>query len=147
MPVLLMQLAGPMQSWGTRSRFSIRDTEREPSKSGVVGLLCAALGVDRDDDCGLRPLAAMRMGVRVDRDGVLAKDFHTAGGGSVPGVKTYGVAKAGGGTPDTVTSTRYYLADAEFIVALESSDRELLATCDAAAVCPIRPINCTARCR
>nr|WP_208597066.1 CRISPR-associated protein Cas5 [Syntrophobacter fumaroxidans] len=39
---LLMACVGPMQAWGTRSRFQERDTEREPSKSGVVGLLCAA---------------------------------------------------------------------------------------------------------
>ena len=44
MSVLLVRLAGPMQSWGSQSRFSHRDTEREPTKSGVVGLLSAALG-------------------------------------------------------------------------------------------------------
>ena len=31
MSVLLLRLAGPMQSWGTRSRFSNRDTGLEPS--------------------------------------------------------------------------------------------------------------------
>jgi len=43
MPTLLLRLAGPMQSWGLSSRFTIRDTSLEPSKSGVLGLLCAAL--------------------------------------------------------------------------------------------------------
>ena len=38
MSVLLMRLAGPMQTWGTRSRFSNRDTGLEPSRSGVIGL-------------------------------------------------------------------------------------------------------------
>ena len=47
MTVLLMRLAGPMQSWGTRSRFGNRDTGLEPSRSGVIGLLCAALGRPR----------------------------------------------------------------------------------------------------
>ena len=58
MPTLLMRLAGPMQSWGTGSRFDERDTQLEPSKSGVVGLLCAALGRDRAepvDDLAQRP--------------------------------------------------------------------------------------------
>ena len=49
MSVLLMRLAGPMQSWGTRSRFSNRDTGLEPSRSGVIGLLCAALGRPREE--------------------------------------------------------------------------------------------------
>ena len=37
MSVLLLRLAGPMQSWGTRSRFGNRDTGLEPSRSGVIG--------------------------------------------------------------------------------------------------------------
>lgn len=37
----------PMQSWGTRSRGVIRDTTSEPTKSGVVGLIAAALGISR----------------------------------------------------------------------------------------------------
>ncbi len=45
MSTLLLRLAGPMQSWGTQSRFTERDTGREPSKSGVVGLLAAAVGL------------------------------------------------------------------------------------------------------
>ena len=44
MPTLLLRFIGPMQSWGTTSRFDQRDTGKEPSKSGVVGLLAAAMG-------------------------------------------------------------------------------------------------------
>ena len=47
MSVLLLRLSGPMQSWGIQSQFPDRDTGMEPSKSGVVGLLCAALGRGR----------------------------------------------------------------------------------------------------
>src|SRR5262245_45694114 len=85
MGTLLLRLAGPMQSWGTDSRFSVRDTGLEPSKSGVIGLLCAALGKPRVEQPGdgqptLAKLSALRMGVRVDREGVMRRDFHTAGG-------------------------------------------------------------------
>ncbi|MFI6587632.1 type I-E CRISPR-associated protein Cas5/CasD [Embleya sp. NPDC050493] len=81
---LLLHLAGPLQTWGTRARFSERDSHTHPTKSGVVGLLAAALGLDRADDDGLRPLAALRYGVRADRPGVLVHDFHTVGGGQYP---------------------------------------------------------------
>ena len=37
MSTLLLRLAGPMQSWGTDSKFDVRRTGREPSKSGVIG--------------------------------------------------------------------------------------------------------------
>jgi len=114
MTVLLLRLSAPMQSWGVQSRFSIRDTGREPSKSGVVGLLCAALGrprAERVDD-----LAALRMGVRVDQEGSIAYDYQTA----------MDVFKAGGGTKPTETSRRYYLADARFLVGLEGDKLDLL---------------------
>ena len=105
--VLLLRLAGPMQSWGTRSRFQERDTEREPSKSGVIGLLCAAIG--RDRSLPVDDLSALKMGVRADREGVLSRDFQTA----------QNVAVASGGTLKNLISNRHYLADAEFLVSFE----------------------------
>jgi CRISPR system Cascade subunit CasD len=107
-----------MQSWGTQSRFGERDTGLEPSKSGVIGLVCAAMGVPRDDDAALAELAALWMGVRVDREGLLQRDYHTAGGGKWPGLERYGVSKSDGSSPATVVSNRFYLADAVFLVTL-----------------------------
>ena len=72
MHTLLLRLSGPLQSWGVQSRFSIRDTGLEPSKSGVVGLLCAALG--RPRSAPVDDLAALQMGVRVDQQGHLTYD-------------------------------------------------------------------------
>ncbi len=139
MGVLLLRLAGPMQSWGTQSRFTVRDTGREPSKSGVVGLLCAAVGVPRDDERQIRQLAELRMAVRVDREGAVARDFHTAGGGKING-KPYGVIKASGSKGDTVVSTRYYIADADFLVGLECADTALLGELDQALANPVWPL-------
>lgn len=139
MPTLLLRLAGPMQSWGTDSRFGVRDTRREPSKSGVIGLLAAALGVRRDDDERLARLAPLRLGARVDHVGKMAQDFHTAGGGKLPGRKHYGVIKASGSKGDTVISTRHYLADAEFLAGLESHDEALLRELDRALEAPVWP--------
>lgn len=128
MSVLLLCLAGPMQSWGVQSRFSIRETGLEPSKSGIIGLLCAALG--RPRTAPLDDLAAMQMGVRVDREGRLTYDFHTA----------QNLLKAAGGIKDTEPSRRYYLADARFLVALQSEDYTLLATLHNALADPVWPI-------
>ena len=125
MHTLLLRLAGPMQSWGTQSRFGVRDTGFEPSKSGVIGLLCAALGRGRAEP--VDDLAALRMGVRVDREGALARDYHTA----------QNVARASGGIQDTVVSERYYLADADFLVGLAGDDLGLLRRLDAALARPV----------
>jgi CRISPR system Cascade subunit CasD len=132
MSTLLLRLAGPMQSWGTQSRFSVRDTGLEPSKSGVIGLVCAALGRPRTEP--IDDLSALRMGVRVDREGVVKVDYHTAGGTHRRG-DTYGVARVDGSGWVTVPSNRYYLADASFLVGLEGDDR-LLREIDAALARP-----------
>ena len=102
-----------MQSWGTRSRFEYRDTWPYPTKSGVVGLLAAALGRDRKED--IADLAALRMGVRVDRKGVLKVDYQTARQVIAADLK---------GLRD-VQSWRYFLADAAFLVGLEGEGEVL----------------------
>lgn len=129
---LLMRFAAPMQSWGTKSRFDERDTELEPSKSGVLGLICAALGIDREDWDSLEPLTRLPMGVRVDREGVLRRDYHTA----------QEVIRADGkGVQDTAVSQRYYLADAVFLVGLESADKEQLEQIQEALKNPRWPLS------
>ncbi|WP_127956855.1 type I-E CRISPR-associated protein Cas5/CasD [Serratia microhaemolytica] len=116
MPTLLLRLQGAMQSWGTPSRFDERETETEPSKSGVIGLVCAALGRDRSEE--IDDLAMLSMGVRVDREGICLRDYQTA----------TGVLTAAGKVElgRTVVSPRYYLADAVFLVGLAGEDRQLL---------------------
>lgn len=115
MPTLLLRCVAPLQSWGVQSRYSIRDTAREPSKSGVIGLLCAALGRPRLHDVG--DLASLRMGVRVDREGVILREWQTA------------KATAEG---NATISTRYFLNDAAFLVGLEGEDAALLEALHAA---------------
>ena len=131
MNVLLIRLAGPMQSWGTQSRFTIRDTGLEPSKSGVIGLVCAALG--RPRSASIEDLAVLHVGVRVDHEGIMASDYHT----------TLNVIKANGTKPklgEAVVSSRYYLADADFLVGLEGGDWHLLQEIDAALANPRWPL-------
>ncbi len=114
-----------MQAWGTGSRFDRRDTGLEPSKSGVLGLVCAALGRRRDEP--IDDLARLRMGVRVDREGVLRYDYQTASQ----------VLRADGrGLQPTVQSWRYYLSNAVFLVGLEGADQALLATIHQAMLAP-----------
>ena len=121
MSTLLLRLAGPMQAWGADSRFDIRKTNREPTKSGVIGLLAAALGLRRDEP--LDALAALRMGVRVDREGVLLRDFHMAHG-----------AKS------SYMTQRYYLCDALFLVGVFSVDEALMRRLEEAVRHPAFPL-------
>ena len=131
MPTLLLRLAGPMQSWGTTSRFDQRDTGKEPSKSGVIGLLAAAMGIDRENWIDLEPLTRLAMGVRHDRPGVPKRDYQTAQDIiSADGKKVH----------ETAVTTRDYLADAVFLVGLECTDRALLELAHAALNNPVWPL-------
>lgn len=125
---LLVKLEGPMQSWGYRSRFDYRDTALEPTRSGVIGLICAAMGIARGED--ISRFEAIQMGVRVDREGRPERDYHTA----------LDVIKADGKGKGTVQSWRDYLADASFTVGLQSSERKLLDEIAKALQAPVWPL-------
>lgn len=111
---VLLRLEAPLQSWASQGRFALRDTEREPSKSGVLGLVGSALGMERGDDAMLATLAPLVMATRVDRPGTLLRDYHTAGGGTFRGAPN-----RLRGEKKTAPTERYYLEDASFLVALE----------------------------
>lgn len=136
MPTLLLRLIGPMQSWGTTSRFDQRDTGKEPSKSGVIGLLAAAMGIDRGNWIDLEPLTRLDMGVRHDRSGIPKRDYQTAGCS-----RTDTIVKADGTrSKDGIISERHYLADAAFLVGLEGEDRSLLDMAHASLRNPVWPL-------
>ena len=80
---LLFRLYGPLASWGRVAVGGVRGSDAHPSKSAVLGLVAAALGLRRDDAAAQARLAAgYGFAVRVDAPGVLLRDYHTA---QVPG--------------------------------------------------------------
>ena len=117
MSTLLLRFAGPVQSWGINSKFEVRRTENAPSKSGVTGLLAAALGIQRNED--ISSLNQLRLGVRTDQEGRLLKDFHTAHS-----------------EKNSYITTRYYLSDAIFLVGLECEDKGFLQKLEYAGISP-----------
>ncbi|MFE7115399.1 type I-E CRISPR-associated protein Cas5/CasD [Streptomyces sp. NPDC057654] len=88
MSVLIVRLAGPLQSWATNSRHYRRSTLPYPTKSGILGLLAAACGIPRDGS-GSRTtpvtptdLAHLLLAVRIDQPGELLVDYQTVSGAS-----------------------------------------------------------------
>ena len=123
MTVLLLRLAGPLQSWGVKSRFTVRATELAPTKSGIIGMLAAAVGRRRTDP--IEDLLSLRFGVRKDQPGRVIRDFHTA--------------RTLDGKESMPLSNRYYLADAVFLAGIEG-DRALLEGLDEALCHPFFPL-------
>ncbi len=130
---LILKLAGPMQAWGAHTFEDYRPVEDFPTRSGLLGLLGACLGLRRDDVAGQKALAeSVRIAVRADRrsaadlwlatgrsettrpvraplPAVRITDFHT-----VLDARTVG----GGVRKDPVVSRREYLCDGVFTVAV-----------------------------
>jgi len=138
-PYLLLWFESPLQSWGSDSKFGRRDTQAFPTKSGVLGLVCAALGAGGEQRALLAEFATLNQTVvsfartklkdglivKQDREPLL-RDFHMVGSGydkhdpwvSMLIPKTCdGKPAVGGGTKMTY---RYYLQDAAFAVVLET---------------------------
>ncbi|NOQ36534.1 MAG: type I-E CRISPR-associated protein Cas5/CasD [Methylococcaceae bacterium] len=136
---LLLWLESPLQSWGHDSKFGRRDTLNFPTKSGVLGMVCCALGAGGEQKELLAEFAPLQQTVlsfvrtrkksedervKLDREPLL-RDFQMVGSGyddkdpwqSLLIPKTAEGKKAvGGGAKLTY---RYYLQDAYFAVVLE----------------------------
>ena len=55
---LILRLDGPMQAWGTHTFEDFRPSNLYPTRSGLLGLLGACLGIERSDLVGQTQLAA-----------------------------------------------------------------------------------------
>lgn len=76
---LIFRLYGPMASWGDIAIGEFRPSFSHPTKSAVLGLLAAAIGIDRNDQSSLdRVNSAYGIALLVENRGVLLSDFHTA---------------------------------------------------------------------
>ena len=75
MPVLLLRLAAPLQSWGVESKFDTRRTLGYPTKSGVIGLVASAMCRERTEP--LDDLNELEIGIRVENEGRQIRDYHT----------------------------------------------------------------------
>lgn len=136
---LAIRLEGPLQSWGIDSQFSRRNTSLMPTKSAVLGMCCAALGVQRGSEAEARWLKQLRpagmLGIAIPRrigpkESLVPvrriTDYHT-----VQNTKT-----AEGKTKGTHLTFRQYLCDASFGVVL-SGARDVLEKVAAALHDPI----------
>ncbi|MEZ7006325.1 type I-E CRISPR-associated protein Cas5/CasD [Streptomyces sp. AD55] len=140
--VLVLRLAAPLQSWGGPSRYNRRETRPRPTKSGILGLLAAAEG--RDREAPLTDLVGLRLGVRVDQPGTLLRDYHTYSdyhGVPLLSAKTNAKGRQTRTTPAKYTGVtrRFYLQDAVFVAALRGP-KALVQSLEEAVRTPVFPL-------
>ncbi len=130
---LLFRLYGPLVAWGDIAVGEYRPSFAHPSKSAVMGLIAAALGLRRDQEEAQRALAeSYYFAVKIDAMGNLLRDYHTT---QVP------PARKGVRHPtrrseltfhdlNTILSNRDYRTDALYTVAIWGTREPLPYTFD-----------------
>lgn len=75
---LLFHLYGPMAAWGDTAVGEFRPSHEHPTRSAVLGLIAAALGIRRHEEDRLQALErSCRVAVRLDAPGEVLRDYHT----------------------------------------------------------------------
>jgi CRISPR system Cascade subunit CasD len=115
---LILKLQGVMQAWGEHSFEGLRPSTNFPTRSAMVGLLAACLGIDRNERQQQQALAASILyAVRQDETDcqvIKMTDYHT--------VKDAREDYFGMKSHNTIVTQREYLLDALFTVAVWSAD-------------------------
>jgi len=134
---LALYLRAPLQSWGASSKFGDRGTLDAPTRSGLLGMIAAACGIDKKDEARDREwlerarTTKLSLIVLAFRRGDRMTDYHTVGARydkDDPWQKRMIPTKAEDGSPkkDPTVTHRDYLTDSVF-GAVISGDDELVA--------------------
>jgi len=122
---LLFQLYGPLQAWGEIAVGEVRDTRGVPTRSGILGLLAAALGIRRHEEERLQELEnSYGLALRIDASGALLRDYHSIQTPKPPKKRQLFTraeelqAERFGGSLSTILSRRDYLTDARFVACI-----------------------------
>ncbi|ABA88213.1 CRISPR processing complex protein CasD [Syntrophotalea carbinolica DSM 2380] len=123
---LVFRLYGPLAAWGEIAVGESRHSAVYPSKSALLGLLAAALGIRRDEEEQQAALAAGYLfAVKVLRTGSLLRDYHTTQVPDSAGKVVYRTRREelirGKARLGTILSSREYRCDSMALVAVRAN--------------------------
>ena len=126
---LVFDLYGPIASFGDTAVGEYRPTYSYPSKSSIVGLVAAALGIERDHEERLQSLSSnLGFAVLVLSRGILLRDYHTIQVPSSVRLKKRPVRtrkdELAVDDVNTILSTRDYRMDSLYRIALWSKSED-----------------------
>ena len=145
MTFLVFQLYGDMASWGDIAVGEQRPSHAYPTKSAILGLLCAAQGITRDEDAAMAQLnAEVKMAIQVFHRGHFLTDYHTIQAAPQVALKKQKAytrkeelaALSQSARSGTILSSREYRMEAYYRVALHA-DRDVLNALEAALKEPV----------
>ncbi len=120
-PYLVFRLYAPLASWGLPAIGETRPTQLHPSRSAILGLLGAALGIKRDDEHTLNQLKrSVHIAIKQTTRGSLLYDYHTAQMPSRNMKAVFNTRKdeLADKKLNTVLSNRYYRCDSLWVIAI-----------------------------
>lgn len=123
---LVFHLYGPMASWGETAVGEFRPSSDHPSRSAILGLIAASLGVRREDTETLKRIAASyALAIAVESSGTLLRDYHTTAvppSGKGKNRRHYATRKDELSGPrdglSTILSSRDYRCDSKYLVCI-----------------------------
>jgi CRISPR system Cascade subunit CasD len=125
---LLFRLYGPMASWGDIAVGEYRPSHDHPSKSAIIGLLCAAVGIERDQEGELEKMANhYAVATKTVKPGILLRDYHTIQTGRFKDYTRVDTRKQEFERMEkinTILSSRDYYCDTAHIVCIWISQRD-----------------------
>ncbi|MBD2783305.1 type I-E CRISPR-associated protein Cas5/CasD [Xenorhabdus sp. DI] len=127
---LVFRLYGALASWGVEAVGKNRPTSTYPTRSAILGLLGAALGIRRDDETQLAALQqSVKIAIKQVVSGLLLRDYHTAQVPSQEKKQTHQTRKSelsDKAKLNTVLSSRDYLADGVWVIAISLTEQASL---------------------
>lgn len=132
----ILHLQGPMMSFADTGFGQLREAGPFPSRSVVLGIIAAALGLERGDTRLLDLHQRMRVHVGTARAGTLLVDYHTVlptGYGAYDPTRL----RRPGAEGNPVLTDRGYHVDSHFVALISSDDGPMIDDCRAALHNPI----------
>lgn len=123
MAFLVFQLKAPLASFGV-TLGEHRGTDLRPRKSAVLGMVAAALGVERTEPTRFQKLFDLKFAVLELKAPTVLRDFHTVQAPFRASATTRRDQLASG-EPNTMLTPRDYLQDGHWLVALEGTSEDL----------------------
>jgi CRISPR system Cascade subunit CasD len=146
MQYLVFQLQGAMASWGEAAVGEYRGTLDSPTASAISGLLCAALGIRREQEDAIQAVHhGYLAAVGVYGAGPILRDYHTAQVASRSLLKgtRHATRKDELSFPSaklsTILSTRDHLQGVDYLVAVQAEEHAPY-TLDALRLALLNPV-------
>lgn len=132
----ILHIQGPMMSFADKGFGQLRDEGEAPSRSAVLGLIAAAMGLERGSERLLELHEQFRVHVARISPGALLVDYHTVLTAGYDEFDQAQLRREGAKGNPTLT-WRSYHCDAHFMAFIECKDAQLLDEASGALADPV----------